>query len=155
MPAIRSPTTLTFSNASVTPTGATAYDIVLLDTLNSNLTLQSVIVTSQPTYAGFPSNVVISGSGPPSNLVDARVQQLKLGDSVTVQVTAVVIAAAPADQIIPNVAALTYTSLSGANGMTPDATGSTTPAPAAPAPANATAATVWAADSTTMPSPPM
>ncbi|MFN8499639.1 MAG: isopeptide-forming domain-containing fimbrial protein [Anaerolineae bacterium] len=111
---------LTFTNA----TGAnrtTAFDLNVTDTLDSNLSLASVQVTA-PGYATATDN-----SNIPGNAVNVVIDQLKPGDSVTVQVTATVRATAPAGQIIPNTGNLTYTSLPGTNGTTSNPTGSTTP----------------------------
>ena len=115
---------LTFVNDATGANGADAFDIVLQDTLDSNLTLVSVSVAAQPTYSAYPNNVDISVSGPPSNLVNARVQRLDHGDSITLDVVATVNASAPAGQIIPNAADLTYTGLEGTNGTTTNDTGS-------------------------------
>ena len=113
--------TLTFTNNATGATGADAFDIVLLDTLNSNLTLVGVTVFAQPGYA------TVDTSGTAAPLVQATVDRLGKGDSVTLKVEATVIASAPAGQIIPNVANLTYTSLEDTNGTTSNPTGSSTP----------------------------
>ncbi len=113
--------TLTFVNNATSATGADAFDIVLQDTLNSNLTLVGVTVFSKPTYA------TVNTSSTAAPLVHAKVDRLDQGDSITLKVEATVIASAPAGQIIPNVADLTYTSLEGSNGTTANPTGSSTP----------------------------
>ncbi len=108
---------LTASNSSAANVVA-AFDLLITDTLDSNLTLQSVNV-SAPGYA----TVIDNSAG---NLVDVTVDQLDPGDVVTVTVTAVVNDTAPVGQTIPNTANLTYTSLPG-DGTTVNPTGSDTP----------------------------
>ncbi|MFN8483234.1 MAG: isopeptide-forming domain-containing fimbrial protein [Anaerolineae bacterium] len=111
---------LTFTNATGT-NRTTAFDLNVTDTLDGNLTLTGVSVT-KPAYAGATDN-----SNIPGNAVNVVIDQLRPGDSVTVQVTATVNQSAAAGQTIPNTGNLTYTSLPGTNGTTPNPTGSTTP----------------------------
>ncbi|MCB8925924.1 MAG: carboxypeptidase regulatory-like domain-containing protein [Ardenticatenaceae bacterium] len=107
----------TNSNAALIET---AFDLLITDTLDANLTLQSVNV-SAPGYATATDN-----SNIPSNQVDVSVDRLDPGDSVTVTVTAVVNPTAPVNQTIPNTAYLTYSSLPG-SGTIGNSTGSNTP----------------------------
>ncbi|HFQ94343.1 MAG TPA: isopeptide-forming domain-containing fimbrial protein, partial [Anaerolineae bacterium] len=103
---------------------ATAFDLVITDTLDTSLNLQSVSVNA-PGYASVTDNSVIG-----SNQVDIGVGRLDRGDFVTVTITATVDANELAGETIPNTGYLTYTSLPGTG--TPDGsggnnTGSTTP----------------------------
>ncbi|MCB8975991.1 MAG: carboxypeptidase regulatory-like domain-containing protein [Ardenticatenaceae bacterium] len=107
----------TNSNAALIET---AFDLLITDTLDANLTLQSVNV-SAPGYATATDNSNIL-----SNQVDVSVDRLDPGDSVTVTVTAVVNPTAPVNETIPNTAYLTYSSLPG-NGTIGNSTGSNTP----------------------------
>ena len=107
----------TNSNAALIET---AFDLLITDTLDSNLTLQTVTV-AVPGYATETNN-----SNIPGNQVDVSVDLLNPGDTMTVTVTAVVNATAPVGQTIPNTAFLTYTSLP-ASGTTGNSTGSDTP----------------------------
>ncbi|MBK8900438.1 MAG: carboxypeptidase regulatory-like domain-containing protein [Anaerolineaceae bacterium] len=98
----------------------TAFDVLITDTLDSNLVLQSVNVTA-PGYA-----TVTNTSNIPLNQVNVLLDQLNPGDAVTIVVTATVASTAPVGQTIPNIAYLTYSSLPG-NGTTGNSTGSDTP----------------------------
>ncbi len=117
---------LTYSNVASGNDRATAFDVSLTDTLNSNLNLQSVAVTAP--VGSTPSDTSTLGVGgvvrvvvdklPPTADIPGAVK------TVTIVVTAKVVAAAPNGLTIPNTANLTYTSLPGANGTTGNPTDS-------------------------------
>lgn len=100
---------------------SSAFELELDDTLDADLVLQSVTPTSVPGYATLLDNSVIA-----SNLVSVQIDRLDPGDTVVLQVEAIVAALAPAGETIPNTADLVYTSLPG-TGTAPNSTGSTTP----------------------------
>ena len=113
---------LTYANTASGANAAAAFDVRLVDTLDSNLELVGVNVTA-PGYA-----VVTDNSSLATDIVDVTVSRLNpLGDSVTITVSAVVDDTAPIGVSIPNTANLTYTSLPGATGTAGNPTGSTTP----------------------------
>ena len=96
-----------------------AYDLTITDTVESYLTVNSVVV-SKPTYATSTDNT----SG---NDVDIDIDELQPGDSVTVTINAEVNDTAPAGQTITNTAYLVYSSLPGDDGTTGNSTGTDTP----------------------------
>ncbi len=110
---------LTFSNNASGSNAAPAYNVVLTDTLDSNLSFQSVTITDLA--EGVES---YNAAG---NLLNVYLTKVSAGSSVTVDVTAVVKASAPNGMIISNNATLSYTSLPGTNGTTGNSTGSDTP----------------------------
>ncbi|NKQ35254.1 MAG: isopeptide-forming domain-containing fimbrial protein [Chloroflexi bacterium] len=97
-----------------------AFDLVITDTLDTSLVLQSVSA-SVPAYATATDNSDI-----PANQVDVGIDRLDPGDSVTLTITATVAANEFAGETIPNTGYLTYTSLPG-TGTTGNPTGSNTP----------------------------
>lgn len=107
---------LTYSNANGA-NNTTAFDIRVLDTLNSDLNLVNVSVTAPGSYTDNTSG----------NIVDVIVDQLDPGESVTIDVQASVVNDVEVGIDIPNIADLTYTSLPGPTGTSPNATGSLTP----------------------------
>jgi fimbrial isopeptide formation D2 family protein/uncharacterized repeat protein (TIGR01451 family) len=108
------------SNAVASNT-APARDVRVLDVLNANLDLQSVVVN---TIGPVVTNNSDTGAG---NKVDVTLDPMLAGESATIVVTALVVNTAEAGAVIPNVADLDYSSLPGDNGTTPNPTGSTTP----------------------------
>ena len=94
-----------------------AYDIPVHDTLDNQLTLTGVTVTSKPA-----ATTVTDSTSAPN--VDLLIDHLAPGESVTIKVTATVNSVSASGQTIPNTASLTYTSLSGTNGTTANPTGS-------------------------------
>ena len=109
-----------------TPT--TAFDIVMTDTVDSNLTINSasVVATSQGAVCqggtAFTHSVSTVGQ-----LVTLNASCLDVSQSITVEIAATVNANAPASLTIPNTARTTWTSLPGSNGTTVNPTGSLTP----------------------------
>ncbi len=107
--------TLTFSNTGA----ATAYDVQVLDNLPSGLTLNtgSVQVTGG---TGLANGSTAAGL----NLTFASIAP---AETVTITYSAAIAAADKTGQPITNTANVTYTSLPGPNGTTPNPTGSVTP----------------------------
>ena len=112
--------TLTYGNTGVAPNGAAAFEIRLTDTLNANLVLQSVVVVA-------PGSTIADNSNIPLNLVDVLLDRLNPGASASVTITARVVNTVQTALLIPNTAAITYTSLPGTNGTLGNPTGSNTP----------------------------
>ena len=115
--------TITLANAAG-PNVSTAYDIVVADTLDNDLSF----VSFTPSFGAqtapadtTPQTVTRSGSV-------YTVSRLDPGQTVTIAITAQVAGAASAGETIPNQATMTYTSLPGANGTARgNPTGSTAP----------------------------
>ncbi len=117
--------TVVYNIVVTNPSGGnnqTAFDSVISDTINSNLTLQSIVITTNPIGLANTDNSVIG-----SNLLNVAVPRLDPGQSLTFVVTAKVLDNAATSTLIPNLARVTWTSLPGDNGTTPNPTGSTTP----------------------------
>ncbi len=112
---------LTFTNASGNNV-SDAFDLVLTDTFDGYLTLQSVAVIPDP----HPYATITDNSDLPNNLVSFSVSRLNTGDSIIVDVTARVNDDVPVEQDIPNTADITYTSLPD-TGTASNPTGSATP----------------------------
>ncbi len=110
--------TLSFSNPSTVNTSP-AFDVRLLDTLDTDLIFQSIAISG----SGYV-NAVDNSSAP---TVDVSIDEVDPGGSVSVQVTAVIVDDVAIGSTIPNSAGLTYTSLPGTNGTTSNPTGSSTP----------------------------
>ncbi len=111
--------TVTYTNTGT----ATAFDVVTQDTLPAliALNLPSINVTSTGVVTGINS---ATSSG---NTVRVNVVSMDPGSSITVTYTGVVQIGIAPGQVVPNSAKVTYTSLPGNNGTTPNPTGSTTP----------------------------
>ena len=92
---------------------STAYDLVVTDTLDSNLELVAPYGSKLVVQGTPPAYVVLDTSGNTASGVNATLSELRVGDAVTVRITARVKATAPAKQTIANNAHLTYTSLPG------------------------------------------
>ena len=125
MPATPSSTTHLL-NAASGDNRATAFNVNLTNTLNGNLDLQSVAVTTPG--GSTPSNTSTLGVG---GVVRVTVDKLPPAvdittdpTGITILVTARVVNAAPNGLTIPNTANLTYTSLPGKNGTSGNPTGS-------------------------------
>ncbi|MCB0154530.1 MAG: isopeptide-forming domain-containing fimbrial protein, partial [Anaerolineae bacterium] len=111
--------TITLQNIASGNGAADAFDLVLTDTLDSNLTLIGWNIAA-------PGGRTVTDTTSAPTLAVA-VDQLAPGESVSVVLTATVSASAPAGQMIPNTGYLLYTSLPGPQGTTANPTGSTTP----------------------------
>ena len=101
---------------------ATAFETLLTDTLPSDLTLNLPSVTVTP--SGGAAGVANASLG---NTVNVTLATIPPGGSVTVTYAAVVNNSIAPGQTVQNTARVTYTSLPGTNGTTPNPTGSTTP----------------------------
>jgi LPXTG-site transpeptidase (sortase) family protein len=126
--------TLTITNNSSGVNRATAFDLTLTDNFDANLTglsVSSVTTTQGGTCVG-PSGLgttAFSHNGGVfvGNTLTFTATCLDPGQSITITVTGTVAATAPAGYTIPNSATVTYTSLPGPNGASPNPTGSVTP----------------------------
>jgi len=110
---------IAITNTSVTPNFAPAYDLILTDNLNSNLTLVSTSILSQPGYAVLVDNST-------GNNVSYSVSKLNPADTINIRVTATVNNSTNVGTTIANTAGVTYTSLPG-SGTIGNPTGSNTP----------------------------
>ena len=112
---------ITYSNpAGVTRT--TAFESRLTDTLDANLVLN--VASVSVSLGGGASGATNASAG---NTIDVTVATVPAGGSVQVDFTAAVINNVLVGTIIPNNAALSYTSLPGPNGTLGNSTGSDTP----------------------------
>jgi LPXTG-site transpeptidase (sortase) family protein len=126
--------TLTITNSSSGVNRAAAFDLTLTDNFDANLTglsVSSVTTTQGGTCVG-PSGVgttAFSHNGGVfvGNTLTFTATCLDPGRAITLTITGTVAATAPAGYTIPNTANLTYTSLPGTNGASPNPTGSVTP----------------------------
>lgn len=112
---------ITNNNSDVT---TTAFDINLLDALDSNLDLTSVSVLSAPAGTMVLDNSD-TGAG---NSVDLTFDRLAKGETIEVEVRANVIDTASVGRTIANTADITYTSLPDERGTANNPTGSQLPA---------------------------
>ncbi|MEJ2011795.1 MAG: sortase [Anaerolineales bacterium] len=117
--------TIGFSNSSSGARAATAFDIVLSDTLDSYLEFVSISGTpnSGSCLGGTP---IAFNGGAAGQLVTASLTCLDPGATASITLTARVVDDAPIGADIPNTISLTYSSLPG-NGTSPNGTGSVTP----------------------------
>lgn len=108
---------------SVTPSNGanmtTAFDLIITDAIDPNLDLIDVDFFGTPIYASTADN---SDYTMPVQTVSATITELRVGDSITIRVTATVLNTVTIGQIIPNSVAVTWTSLPGNQG-----TGNATP----------------------------
>ncbi len=124
--------TLTITSASGV-NRATAFDLTLTDTFDTNLTgfsVSSVTTTQGATCTGNGGGTTAfnhNGGSFTGSTLTFTATCLDPGQTITVTVTATVAATAPAGYTIPNTANLFYTSLPGPNGTTSNPTGSSTP----------------------------
>ncbi len=106
-------------------TPATAFDIVMTDTINSNLTINSASITGTTQGAtcqgGTASSQSITTVG---QLITVNATCLDVNQTITVDISATVNADAPSSLTIPNTGRITWTSLPGSNGTTSNPTGS-------------------------------
>ncbi|MEM7031950.1 MAG: isopeptide-forming domain-containing fimbrial protein [Chloroflexota bacterium] len=114
--------TINFTNTATGDAAAAAFDVVMTDTLDTNLTLVGVPQISAPV-----GRTVTDTTSVPN--VNIEIDRLDPGESVSVVLTATVSATVPGGQNIPNTAYVIYTSLPGPTGTTTisNTTGSTTP----------------------------
>jgi fimbrial isopeptide formation D2 family protein/uncharacterized repeat protein (TIGR01451 family) len=126
--------TLTITNNSSGVNRATAFDLELTDNFDANLTGLSVssVTTTQGSTCVGPSGVgttAFSHNGGVfvGNTLTFTATCLDPGRTITLTITGTVAATAPAGYTIPNSATVTYTSLPGSNGASPNPTGSVTP----------------------------
>ena len=112
---------ITYSNPAGLPS-TTAFDARLTDTLDSNLGLDvgSVTVTLAGGAAGVTNTSAV-------NTVDVTIDSIPAGGSVQIDFNATVVNNVLVGIVIPNNAALLYTSLPGPNGTLVNPTGSETP----------------------------
>jgi len=105
--------TVTYTIQITNSGNAAAYDIRLTDTLHAALELitpaTALAITTQPGGA----YVILNNGSNTASALDAILNELRAGDSVTLTVTAQVKQAANPNTIVSNSAALTYTSLPG------------------------------------------
>ncbi|HRF99206.1 MAG TPA: isopeptide-forming domain-containing fimbrial protein, partial [Aggregatilineales bacterium] len=97
----------------------TAFDLIVTDAIDPNLDLIDVDFIGTPLYATTADN---SDYVMPVQTVSATITELRVGDSITIRVTATVRNTVTIGQIIPNSVAVTWSSLPGNQG-----TGNTTP----------------------------
>ena len=120
---------MVITNASGT-NGATAFDLEMTDTLDTNLTNITAVV--QATTQGTPCAGGTAFTATPSvssQLVTVNATCLDPSQTITVRISANVIDTAPSSITIPNTARVAWTSLPGSTGTpgTSNPTGSTTP----------------------------
>jgi LPXTG-site transpeptidase (sortase) family protein len=118
--------TLTFSNTALGNNATTAFDIVLTDTFDSNLTLEAIdasnVTSTQGATCAGGTTFTASASASPAlapatgQVVTVNVSCLDPGKTVTVTVAATIDASVAGGTTIPNTASLTYTSLPGEKG---------------------------------------
>lgn len=113
--------TVTYSNASGA-TNTNAFEARLTDILPAGLQLNlaSIAGTLTGGATGYTDNSV-------GNTVDITLSNVPVGGGLILTYTAEILPTAVPGQIITNTANITYTSLPGANGTTPNSTGSSTP----------------------------
>ncbi len=111
-----------------TGTPATAFDIVMTDTIDSHLVINSAAITATTQGAtcqgGTPYTHSINTSGQDITL---NASCLDVGGNITVEINVTVVDTAPSSLTIPNTAHITWTSLPGTHGTTTNPTGSSTP----------------------------
>jgi LPXTG-site transpeptidase (sortase) family protein len=109
--------TLTFSNVASTNTNAaTAFDIVLTDSLDANLTPGTVNVSSTQTSPCIGGTVFTTSTSTSGQDVTANVSCLDPDESVTVTIDATIDVATAGGTNISNTGNVTYSSLPGAQG---------------------------------------
>ncbi|RMG73513.1 MAG: DUF11 domain-containing protein [Chloroflexi bacterium] len=108
--------TITAANGA---NNTTAFDIRVFDALDSDLTLLSYSIQTNPGYVTIDSDLSTTGV---AGTVDITLNRLNAGDTVVVRVVAQVLTSVSPGQTIGNSAVITWTSTPGTNG-----TGSSTP----------------------------
>ena len=103
---------------------STAFDLAVDDILDPNLDLTDPnnVSWTAPAYA-----IIANNSDAINDEVHLIINKLEPGDQVTILITVTIRTSVSSGEIIPNTAALAYTSLPGANGTASNPTGSTTP----------------------------
>ena len=115
--------TLTFSNANGA-NNTTAFNGVITDTVPAKMTANLGGMTVSSTGSCATGVDTSNSSG---NNVDIRIAVVPAGCSVTVTYTATLNDTVTPQEVLANVANITYTSLPGPNGTTSNPTGSSTP----------------------------
>ena len=112
--------TLVFNNDATGNNATTAFDVVLTDTFDANLTLGTVTVTSTQGTSGVDTcaggTTFTTSNSTVAQLVTVNVTCLDPGNSVTVTVNAAISGAVASGTTIANTSDLTYTSLPGTQG---------------------------------------
>ena len=108
--------TLAFSNNASGNNATTAFDIVLSDTLDVNLTAGAVNVSSTQGATCAGGTTFSTSNSTVGQLVTVNVSCLDVGSSVTITTNATINASTPPGTSISNNASLTYTSLPGVQG---------------------------------------
>ncbi len=109
--------TLSFGNTTLgNNNAATAFDVVLSDTFDSNLTLGTVNISSTQGASCIGGRAFIAGDSIVGQLVTVNVSCLDPGKTVTVTINAAIAAATTSGTTIANSSGLTYTSLPGTQG---------------------------------------
>ena len=112
--------TLSFSNNATGNNAAPAFDVVLTDTFDSNLTLGAVNVSSTQGTSGVDTcaggTAFVTSDSTVVQMVTVDVSCLDPGNSVTVTIDAAISGAVLSGTTIANSSALTYTSLPGTQG---------------------------------------
>ncbi|MCX7423464.1 MAG: protein kinase [Planctomycetia bacterium] len=116
---------VSFSNANG-PFSSTAFDTHVLDQLAPflSLTPNTLTVIRNGFYTLGPSEFVNSST---SGTVDVTINQIAPGDTIQLFYTVTTTSVVQPTQHIKNIANVTYTSLPGTNGTSPNPTGSVTP----------------------------
>ncbi|MCA9185474.1 MAG: isopeptide-forming domain-containing fimbrial protein [Planctomycetales bacterium] len=113
--------TVTYSASNAT-NRTSAFNAQLLDTLPSEYVLNTGSVSVA--LGGGASGVTDNSAG---NTVDVTIHEIPTGGTVSISYAATLQTSVEAGETIANTANLTYTSLPGDQGTTPNVTGSTTP----------------------------
>jgi len=103
-----------------------AYDINLIDIFHPDLSLDSVVIQTNPGYVSITADASTYIAG---GTVNITLNRLDAGDSVTIRVTGTVLTTVSPGETIGNSGTVTWTSLPGAQGTgnaTPGASGTTT-----------------------------
>ncbi len=112
--------TMSFANVANGGSASTAFDVLLSDTFDTNLTVGVVTVTSTQGTSGVATCVggtsFTTGSTTVGQLVTVTVSCLDPGNSVTVTVNAAIASSTSSGTTIANSSSLTYTSLPGTQG---------------------------------------
>src|SRR5688572_29378349 len=108
--------TLAFSNNASGNNATTAFDVVLNDTLDSNLTAGTVSVSSTQGITCAGGNIFSTNNTTVGQVVTVSVSCLDPGSSITVTIDATISASTASGTSISNDASLTYTSLPGSQG---------------------------------------
>lgn len=114
--------TVTYTNSGL----ADAFEVRVLDTLPA--TSLDLTAVNAPTFnLACQSPTVTDSSNLAGDVVDLSIDRVRVGCTVTFTYTATLRTAVTPNQALTNTAAISYTSLPGANGTISNATGSSTP----------------------------